>query len=334
MALKIGLALGGGAARGMAHLGLIEVLEKKGIKIDLVAGTSMGALVGSLYCIEGSILGVMENALAFLKSPEFKNAKIHRLYRENNAEEGKAFQSFSHYIQRGRVIASTVTRSSALNVEDLYELLGFFVDDRDIANLKIPFRAIATDLVAGRQVVIDKGPVIDAVAASSAVPGAFPPIKIGDRLCVDGGIINMVPVTEVLNMGADYVIAANVIHDLPLPGDSMKALEIYFRSHQITKLALTDQHLCFADAVLSPDVGKYHWADFSQFEKCIEAGREAAESFADKILKDIKRLRRMPRFLRRKTGATLYRKVIQKQNASKLPVLYNREKGRGENNGR
>jgi NTE family protein len=312
MSLKVGLALGGGAARGLAHIGLIEVLEQNGVKVDLVAGTSMGALVGSLYCIDGAIAKVADDALNFLRSPQFKNAKIHRLHKEDGTTENSPFQSFSYYIQRGRVIASTMTRSSALDVEDLYELLGFFVDDRDIKNLKIPFHAIATDLVAGEQVILEEGPVIDAVAASSAVPGAFPPIKIGDRLCVDGGIINMVPVSEVCRMGADYVIAANVIHDLPIPGDSMKALEIYFRSHQITKLALTDHHLRFADVILSPDVGKYHWADFSQFEQCIEAGRAVARQYVDKIVSDIKRLRRTPRFLRRKTGAALFRKYMNR----------------------
>ncbi len=312
MSLKVGLALGGGAARGLAHLGLIEVLEQNGIKADIVAGTSMGALVGSLYCIDGDVAGIVSDALKFLRSPEFKKAKIHRLYREEDAVDNGAFQTFSHYIQRGRVIASTVTRSSALDVEDLYELLGFFVDDRDITSLKIPFRAIATDLAAGEQVILDKGPVIDAVAASSAVPGAFPPIRIDDRLCVDGGITNMVPVSEVCRMGADYVIAANVIHDLPVPGDSMKALGIYFRSHQITKLALTDHQLRFADVILSPDVGKFHWADFSRFEQCIEAGRVVARQCVEQISNDIKRLRRIPSCFRRKTGPALYRKYTKR----------------------
>ncbi len=314
MSLKVGLALGGGAARGLAHLGLIEILEQNGVKADVVAGTSMGALVGSLYCISGEISGVMEEALSFLHSPEFKKAKIHRLIREADHEEISAFQTFSNLIQRGRVIASTVTRSSALDVDDLYELLGFFVDDRDIAGLKVPFRAVATDLAAGEPIVLDKGPVIDAVAASSAVPGAFPPIRIGDRLCVDGGITNMVPVSEACRMGADYVIAVNVIHDLPAPADSMKALEIYFRAHQITKLSLTDHQMRFADVILSPDVGKFHWADFSKFEECIEAGRDVARRHVERITADIKRLRRTPACFRRKTGPALFRKYEKRTN--------------------
>ncbi|MCZ7582168.1 MAG: patatin-like phospholipase family protein [Deltaproteobacteria bacterium] len=295
----IGLALGGGAARGLAHLGLIEVLRRDGVPIDLVAGTSMGALVGGAFCRDGTIEPVMADAVTYLRSPSFKAARIHRLRR--NAEETQAsmLDTVSQYIARGRAIAQTVTRPSVLEAADLYEVLAAFVDDRDIRSLKVPFRAVTTDIVTGEQVVVDRGSLIDAVAASSAVPGAFPAVPLGKRLCVDGGIRNMVPVTVARAMGADYVIAANVIHELPMLEGDTRALEIYFRTHQITKRALTELQLEFADTVITPQVGHIHWADFTRADDLIEAGRRAARDALPAIRRDLARLRRLPRFLRR-----------------------------------
>lgn len=310
--LKIGLALGGGAARGLAHLGVLEVLEEAGLRFDLVAGTSMGALVGAMYCADASIRRAKQGAMEFLRSPDFANAAIHRLRREHEPTEPGFWQSFGQYIARGRVIASTVTRPSVLDIEELYELLGFFVNDRDMEELNVPLGIVVTDLEAGEEVVLRRGPLIDAVAASSAVPGAFPPIDFEGRRCMDGGVVNMVPVSAAFQMGADYVIAVDVVHELPLPGESMKALHIHFRSHQITKRHLTSHQLRFADWIISPQVGHLHWADFSRFEECVEAGVQAAKEVVDGIAGDIKRLRRTPAFLRR-GGARLFQKVMGKE---------------------
>ncbi len=296
--VRVGLALGGGAARGLAHLGVVEALRDAGIPVDVVAGTSMGALVGAMFARNADATAMLAEATRFLRSPEFRQARIHRLQRETPAEKS-VLDAVSRYISRGRVLASTVTRPSVLDAEDLYELLGFFVDDRDIRSLRLPFLAVATDLRTGEEVILDRGPVIDAVAASSAVPGAFPPIVVGGRECVDGGVVNMVPVSVLRDMGLDYVIASNVSHELPVPADAMKALATHFRTHEITKRTLTRLQVRFADAVITPRVGQIHWADFTRSDEVIEAGRLAARDVLDTIRGDLKRLGRRPRFLRR-----------------------------------
>lgn len=296
--VRIGLALGGGAARGLAHLGVVETLCSAGIPVHVVAGTSMGALVGAMFAQKADATKMLNEATQFLRSPEFRQARIHRLQRET-AGEKSVLDAVGRYISRGRVLASTVTRPSVLDAEDLYELLGFFVDDRDIRSLHVPFFAVAADLRSGEEVILDRGPVIDAVAASSAVPGAFPAIVVGGRECVDGGVVNMVPVSVLREMNLDYVIASNVSHELPVPADAMKALATHFRTHEITKRTLTRLQVRFADAVITPQVGQIHWADFTRADEVIEAGRLAAQGAIDTIRRDLNRLGRRPRFLRK-----------------------------------
>jgi len=282
-----GLALGGGAARGLAHLGVLQVLEREKIPIDLIAGTSMGGLVGALYCAQPWIDRLIKKATAFYSGEDFKQSRLHRLKRGEEEELG-FFGAVGQKLRQGRLLSSQVTRLSFLDKEDLYNLLRPFVDDRDIRSLQIPLSIITCDLKTGREIVINKGSVIDAVAASSAVPGAFPPIPLNGVECIDGGTVNMVPIRVAREMGADLVIAVNVSHEMPKPAELKRALEIFFRTHEITKRTLIDLQLPEADVGFTPQGGQYHWADFSQADQIIDMGRQAAET----ALPEIRRVRR------------------------------------------
>jgi NTE family protein len=185
-----------------------------------------------------------------------------------------------------------VTRISYLEKEDLYDLLRPFIDDRDLRGLHIPMAVVVCDLKNGCELVLRKGPAIDAVAASSAVPGAFPPIKIGEVECIDGGIVNMAPVSVVRQMGAEATIAVNVSHELLQPAELKRALELFFRASEITKRILIETQLREADVVITPNVGQYHWADFSVAEKIIDAGRQAAEAALPAIREVLRRKRK------------------------------------------
>ncbi len=280
----IGLALGGGAARGLAHLGVLQVLEREGIAINALAGTSMGALIGAVYAISPRSERLVEKVVKFYSSPEFTESRLHDLRR--GAEEDLGFfDAVSKRLRKGIALGSQVTRISYLTRDDLYDLLKPFVDDRDLRSLHIPLGVVACDLAAGVQHVFRKGSMIDAIAASSAIPGAFPPIKVNDTEYIDGGIVNMVPVSVVREMGAKVVIAINVSHDAMHPAELKRALEVYFRTHEITKKALIDKQLREADVVITPQVGEHHWADFSAAEKIIAAGRQATEEALPAIRK-------------------------------------------------
>ena len=277
----VGLALGGGAARGLAHLGALRVLEREHIPIDLVSGTSMGSLVGALYCSNPRAEKLITKAQNFYQSEQFVQSPIHNLKR--NDEVQGFFDSFTQTVRRGIMIGSTVTRMGFLDREDLYELLENFVDDSDIRNLRIPLGIVVCDLLSGKEVVLRRGPIIDAVAASSAVPGAFPPIKIGEMECIDGGVVNMIPISVAKAMGADVVIAVNVSHDSLKPPELKRALEIYFRTQDITKRVLIEKQLEAADVIITPQVGHIHWADFTAAETIIKLGEQAAQQALPQI---------------------------------------------------
>ncbi len=180
---KIGLALGGGAARGLAHIGVLKALVENNVPIDVIAGTSIGALVGACFAKDGEIntleeivLNIDWRQLALLLDPNLALLK-------------KGF----------------------IHGEKIKELLCSIIGDMGFKDLRIPLRVIATDVTTGKEVVIKSGSVAEAVRASISIPVIFTPVKFKNKFLVDGGIVNPVPVDVAKNMGAEFIIACNVI---------------------------------------------------------------------------------------------------------------------------
>ena len=192
--LKIGLALGSGAARGLAHIGVLKALIEEGISIDMIAGSSMGALVGACYARKGEIAGLEELVL----KTDWK-----QLVRLADPNLALLFRGFIHG-------------------QKVKELLRAIIGDVEFKDLKIPLAIVATDINTGEELVIKEGSVIEAVRASISIPAIFMPVKFSakggsasggkDRFLIDGGIVNPVPVSIVKDMGATFIIACNVIH--------------------------------------------------------------------------------------------------------------------------
>lgn len=178
---KVGLALGSGSARGWAHIGVLRALAEAGITIQYVAGTSIGALVGAAYA-----LGKINELEAFARRLDWKH-----------------IVSF---------LDVTVPISGLIDGNKLTALFRELAGDIPIEDLPLPFRAVATDLLSGREVVLTSGELVSAVRASISIPGIFTPVKRDGRFLVDGGLLNPVPVSVVRNMGAEYVIAVD-LHD-------------------------------------------------------------------------------------------------------------------------
>jgi len=180
MSEKIGLALGSGGARGLAHIGVIKELLKNNIKIDFIAGSSMGALVGAYYALGGDMNKLEEIALSFNKTKLFKKIVDLSWSRKSLIKGAKV----SHFIE---------------------ELLG----DKKFSETKIPLKIIATELGSGDEAVLDQGKISDAVRASISVPGIFPPIKVKEKYLLDGGLVNPTPVDVLEKMGATKIIAVD-----------------------------------------------------------------------------------------------------------------------------
>ena len=179
---KIGLALGSGAARGLAHIGVLKVLIEEGVPVDMIAGSSIGALIGACYARKGEIADFEEIVLKI----DWK-----QLARLTDPNLAFMFKGFIH----GRKVK---------------ELLKAIIGDVEFKDLKIPLAIVVTDVNTGEEVIIKEGSVIEAVRASISIPAIFMPVKFKNRFLIDGGIVNPVPVNVVKDMGATFVIASNV----------------------------------------------------------------------------------------------------------------------------
>jgi NTE family protein len=271
---KVGLALGGGAARGLSHIGIIEGLLENKIPIDLVAGTSMGAIIGAMYATNPDIAAVRDRIYAYLESDTFKESKFDFIKEKDGPEGAGIFYRFSHFVQKSIFYTLSLTRDSFLEPDTTASHLAHLIDDIDIVETKLPFSATALDINSGEEYIIRKGSLRQAVAASCAIPGIVPPVVFDGKLLVDGGWIDAIPIEPARSLGADIVIAVDVNREITEFEPPTCALDIVFRSDDISRYALAKLQLLEADFVLRPRVRNVHWADFRQVDEAIFAGRD------------------------------------------------------------
>lgn len=293
--MKIGLALGGGGARGLAHIGVIRVLKANKIPIDMIAGTSMGAVIGAMYALEPDINMVEEKAKELLASDAFK--KLHVEFLQQGKEETFIKRFISH-LKQTYLYNLTRTKLSLVSQEKVEGILNELLPDRDISETKIPFVAVATDLTRAEEMVFNKGPLRKAVQASMAIAGIFPPLQQDGNWLIDGGIVSIVPVKAAFDMGADMVIAVDVKSRRRLKSKLESGFEIISRANYIRGMVINQALLKQADIVISPGVKNVHWADFKKIGMLIKKGEQACESELEKI-KDYIRKKELKTFLNR-----------------------------------
>jgi NTE family protein len=270
---KIGIALGGGAARGIAHIGVLEILEKEGIPIDMVAGTSAGAVIGALYCSGMSPLRLKEVVADY------------------------DWKKRSHMVDIS--IPGTGFISGEKLMNEMRELMG---GDLTFNELKKPFACVACDLETGEEVVMNTGSVIEAVRASIAIPIVFQAVKRNGRYLIDGGMVNQVPVNVARAMGADYVIAVNVtpvrIHELKnklgekeYKGEENKPhpnlVNVVLNVIEIANSLRIETSLVGADIIVEPRMTHIGQADFHKEKLAILQGEMAAIDAVLKIKRDL-----------------------------------------------
>jgi len=272
---RIGLVLSGGGAKGLAHIGVLEVLEEAGIQIDLVGGTSMGAFVGALYASGYSaaeIKGIAED----LDWQEIQEDQLSRrgISIEEKRDDGRFIGAFPIHGSRIDLPAGLITgqRLSTL----LANLTWDVRYQRDFQQLPRPFLCMATDIATGEQVILDEGYLPDAIRASMAFPSVFTPIEIDDRLLMDGGLVNNFPVQEVQDSGADIIIGVDVGARLYPKDELNSVLRIIDQamSFQMVTNTRSQQERC--DVLITPDVSGFNLASFHDLDSLIERGRQAA----------------------------------------------------------
>lgn len=281
--IQVGLALGGGAARGLAHIGVLRVLEREQIPVSVIVGSSIGAIIGGLYAYYRSVDAVEDHVLKIIHDPvteklglQFIGEDGFRLPQEFDFEDVLAYVKLQ--LSLIKVFNKPYFFDPQL-VDDLYNLL----PDPQIEDLSIRFGAVATDLISAREILFQKGSFRKALKASSAIPGIFPPVKYRNYQLVDGATTNAVPVEETRALGADVVIAVDVSKDIHWVRNIDNALGILYRVDEIASFLLTQRRLKEANLVLIPDVGRVNWADFSTPEKLIKKGESIAKRYLPQI---------------------------------------------------
>lgn len=287
--LKVGLALGGGGARGLAHIGVLKVLEKENIPIDLITGTSMGAIIGAAYALEKRIIDLEKIAEKYSKLSEFN---IDLSFGEKERKDKPFFlKKMSDFLKKGYILNLELRRKYLNDGTEIKKIIRELVDDKTFEDTKIPFAAITADLVKGEKLVINRGKLFDALLASASISGMFPPVILDKKILVDGGIVDVVPIEAAQSLGANFVIAVSVSQTIKKRDEFNNAVEILFRSDSITSSELRKLQLSFADVVITPKVGRFHWSDFSKPEQCIREGEIAAQNTILELKKKLKKVK-------------------------------------------
>ncbi len=284
--LKVGLALGGGGARGLAHIGVLKALERENIPIDLITGTSMGAIIGGVYALKKDISAIEKIAEKYSKISEFN---IDFSFSEKERKDKPFFlKKMSDFLKKGYILNLELRRKYIDEGEGIKKIIKDLVGDKAFTDTKIPFAAVAADLVKGEKVIIRKGKLFDALLASASIPGMFPPVILDKKILVDGGIVDVVPIEAAQSLGANFVIGVNVSQTIKKRAEFDNAVEIFFRSDSITSAELRKLQLSFADIVITPKVRRFHWSDFSKPEQCVREGEVAAQNAILELKKKLK----------------------------------------------
>ena len=278
----VGLVLSGGGAKGLAHIGVLKTLDSLGVRVDYVAGTSMGAVVGALYAsgYTGNQLDSIVGSTSFellISDKVPRNSKT--FYERKNAEKYVLTLPFNKFkIQ----LPSSISKGQ--NVFNLLSKLTIGVSGIDnFQKLPIPFYCIATDIQTGEQVVLDKGNLAQAIAASSALPTLFQPVKLENKLLMDGGITNNFPIEGLLTKNLDYIIGVDVQDDLFQHEDLNSASNIMLQINNFRALENLKEKSRLSDIYIKPDVTDFSIISFNESEQIIEEGQKEALRFLDKL---------------------------------------------------
>ncbi len=285
--MKIGLSLSGGAARGLVHLGAMEELEQAGVPIDMIAGCSIGALIGAMYALDPNVGSIKERIFSFLEVSENQIIPIDYLDKSGEKERRGIFKRIADSLRKSVFYGISLTQTSLLSGERLMETLGKLVPDVDFSECKIPFACGTTDITNKKAHYITSGSLLKAVVASCAIPGLYPPVKFDGMSLVDGSWAVQNHPDKLKSMGAGFVIAVNIDQKIMDEPEPSTGLEVVLRSNIATRNVLSDLQLKGADVVIQPDICDISWWDFNNSKSCTIKGRESTAEQINQIKRKI-----------------------------------------------
>jgi NTE family protein len=281
---RIGLALGGGGAKGLAHILALEALDELGLRPHLIAGTSIGAIIGALYA-------------AGLSAREIR-AQIEQFFVDEK-EAGESFFALPKSVRWLDFIDPSLAAGGLLSSDDFIKFLGEILPTQRFRKLQIPLKVVTAELLTGRQVVIDSADLLPALQASMAVPGVFPPVEIDGRKLVDGGVANPLPY-DLVQPGSDIVIAVDVSGEREIEdGETLSSLGVLLQSfHAMSNNILVEKlKLQQPDIMMRPTIHNVRVLEFYKAKQVFEEAQPAKREF-------IRDLKRALRSYHRRPGCT------------------------------
>ena len=284
---RVGLVLAGGGAKGGAHVGVLKALEEMNVPIDCIAGTSMGALVGGGYASGIPAAGLEK----FVTGIDWKTVVGGAGRRDlQTIEQKRAGVTYSNDIEMGLKDKRVLLPAGIVNTSSIEDLLRTYVArsraQADFDKLPIPFRAVATDMVTGKMVVLDSGDLATAMRASMAIPGAFAPVVMDKYILSDGGMVRNIPVDVARDLCADVVIVVNLVEEELKPEQLQTATQLVLRSSDVGIMAnenLQLESLTAQDIRIDVIMGDITTADFERVPETIPLGEKAARGMVDKL---------------------------------------------------
>jgi len=273
---KVGLALGGGAARAFSHVGVLASLTKHGIPIDIVTGTSMGAIIGAMYATLTDVEAIKSRFSAYICSEEFNESGFN-FFKELDSHTEGVLAGMGQIARRGMFNTLMVTKTALVSDKAAASSYAYLIEDLNVEQTRVPFAAVALDLWSGESVILNQGRLREVVAASCAMPGVLNPVELAGMLLVDGGWSEPVPIRAARQLGADFVIAVEVGDTLRAFNEPRNALDVISRADTLVRTALQKWQVTVANIVLSPQNGETHWADFSSTALAIKRGEEEVD---------------------------------------------------------
>lgn len=281
--MKKAIALGGGGARALAHIGVLKVLERNGVKFDCIAGTSMGSIIGALYAIEQDAAKIEKTLKNYFFNVMFSKLNMQKMQDETQVSSARSLiRKAREFVKYGSNAENPA--NSFLSHSMLEELVISLLPDIDISETKIPFACVATDITNGKEKIFMKGPLRKIVLASASIPGVFPPVNIDNIWYTDGAHVNVTPVSVAKLLGADFILASDVKSKLKtLDALPVNSKDIMNRCNFIANYLFYEILIKEADIVLEPNIKQISWAEFNKFNLMVSEGEKAAKARLDEI---------------------------------------------------
>ncbi len=281
---RIFLNLGGGAARGFAHIGVLSCLREAGIPFDEIIGVSMGAIVGSVYALNPDVEYTRERIVSLALSKKFQESPIGTWTRRANENQRSFFDRAKNLYTNTNMVKRFFLSPGILEEKQINDVLYPYIPDIAIGTTRIPFYIVAVDLGAGKTRIFQgKDRLRDAVIASASMPMVFPPRHIDGRYYADGGVLDKIGIDAAEELGAEFILAVDV-SDEKLPDAKLRSgMDVMLRTEEIASLYRREQQLKRADIVIQPIQGNIHWADYSKYRELIDMGYEGTRERLDEI---------------------------------------------------